>query len=80
MSALTGLERDHLRRCVAALVDGKTESGCAEIVRQLDWKRRDHPHVPPADRRAIGRALRELGWRRDGFTGIGYDREPRFVR
>jgi len=80
MSRLTSIERDQLRVAVAAIVAPIDETGCAHVLRGLYNMRSGLSGITQADRRSVGRALRELGWRRDGFTGTGYDREPRFVR
>jgi hypothetical protein len=79
MTRFTSIERDQLRRAVASVVEGRAETGTADILRCLQFTQSGLSGVRQADRRSVGCALRELGWLRDGFTGIGYDREPRFV-
>lgn len=38
-------------------------------------------HVPiHRDTRHLAAILRRLNWQRDGYTGAGYDRTPRYVR
>jgi hypothetical protein len=80
MSALTSFERDDLRRMVSCVVSLREEVGVSRIQSDARFSQSGLSGVRGASRRDISRALRELGWRRDGWIGIGYDREPRYVR
>ena len=80
MTALASTDRDSLRLAVAQVIKRDTEIGAYEVQRRLQWVEWLCPGLAhSADLRMVGDALRKLGWVRDGFTGIGYDREPRFV-
>lgn len=64
-----------LNGAVARLLEGASEVGLSDVVRNLhnrfDWD--EHPSW-------VARAIRYNGWLREGWLYTGYDRTPRYVR
>lgn len=62
-----------LREAVLRVVRGQTDIALSRVQSALSNAGQEVGGV------ALSRQLRALGWRRDGWHGVGYDRTPRYV-
>lgn len=62
-----------LRQAVLRIVRGQTEIALSRVQNALSNAGQE------IGGHALSRQLRVLGFRRDGWHGIGYDRTPRYV-
>lgn len=73
-------------RLVAKIVDGRDEVRLGDMARtleRLNASERVEQHeqvIQAVTTREVAMCLRRLGFRRTGWTGHGYDREPVYSR
>lgn len=61
------------RESLLYAIRGKTAVGLSDVRRSMS----NHGHELTG--RQVGKLLNEIGFKRDGWLGTGYDRTPRYV-